>query len=50
MIEKNIYENYSIDFEEDYNIQTEAYCFIFNNNRELFLTENNEIPLSTKSI
>ena len=45
MIDKNIYENYSIDFAEDYSIQTEAYCFIFNNNRELFLTDDNKIPV-----
>jgi len=45
MIEKNIYENYSIGFAEDYKVKTEAYCFIFNNNRELFLTDDNKIPL-----
>ena len=45
MIEKNIYENYSIDFAEDYEIHYQTYCFIFNNNRELYLTEEKKIPI-----
>lgn len=45
MIEKNIYENYSIDFIDDYKIHSETYCFIFNNKRELLLTEDNKIPI-----
>lgn len=49
MIEKNIYENYSIDFAEDYTIKKETYCFIFNNSRELFLTEDKKIPLFNKN-
>lgn len=47
MIEEYIYENYSIDFEEDYNTENEAYYFIFNNKRELYL-EDNSIPLVKK--
>lgn len=47
MIEKSIYENYKIDFSEDYRTDDEAYYFIFNANRELYLTEDNSIPLVT---
>jgi len=45
MIEKNIYENYSIDFKENYTLNKESYCFIFNENRQLYLTEDKEIPI-----
>lgn len=44
MIEEYFYENYSIDFKEKYNSNKEAYYFIFNNKRELYL-ENNSIPI-----
>lgn len=44
MIEEYFYENYSIDFKENYNTEKEAYYFIFNNKRELFLI-NNSIAL-----
>ena len=40
MIEKSIYENYQIDFDDAYN-SNDAYYFIFNNNRDLYLVNNN---------
>ena len=40
MIEKSIYENYQIDFDDTYN-SNDAYYFIFNNNRDLYLVNNN---------
>ena len=43
MIEKSIYEDYEIDFSDSYS-SDDAYYFIFNNERELFLTENNRLP------
>lgn len=45
MIEEYIYENYSIDFKEKYITNNKSYYFIFNNNREIYLTKENEIPL-----
>lgn len=48
MIEKNIYDNYSIDFAENYEVHSQTYCFIFNNNRELYLTEEKKIPIFNK--
>ena len=44
MIEEYIYENYSIDFQEEYSTQNDAYYFIFNNNREIYLTKDGKIP------
>jgi len=43
MIEKSIYEDYEIDFSDLYS-SNDAYYFIFNNERELFLTENKKLP------
>ena len=43
MIEKSIYEDYEIDFSDSYS-SNDAYYFIFNNERELFLTENKKLP------
>ncbi|WP_323736177.1 NAD(+) diphosphatase [Methanosphaera sp. ISO3-F5] len=43
MIEEYFYENYSINFKENYSTKNEAYYFIFNNKRELYLS-NNSIP------
>lgn len=40
MIEKSIYENYQIDFDDTYN-SNNAYYFIFNHNRDLYLVNNN---------
>lgn len=44
MIEKSIYENYQIDFSDDYT-SDDAYYFIFNQNRDLYLV-NNDLPES----
>ena len=41
MIEKSIYENYEIDFSDIYR-NDDAYYFVFNENRELYL-DNNEL-------
>ena len=40
MIEKSIYEDYQIDFDDAYN-SNDAYYFIFNHNRDLYLVNNN---------
>lgn len=42
MIEKSIYDNYEIDFSMDYDSDY-AYYFIFNENRELCLTDKKEL-------
>lgn len=49
MIEQNIYENYSIDFKENYTDSDESYCFIFNDNRQIYLTDDNEIPILSQT-
>jgi len=41
MIEKSVYEDYEIDFSDTYT-SDDAYYFAFNENRELYL-ENNEL-------
>ena len=43
MIEKSIYEDYQIAFSDTYT-SDDAYYFIFNNQRELHLTEDKELP------
>ena len=43
MIEKSIYEDYEIDFSDSYS-SDDAHYFIFNNERELFLNEDNTLP------
>lgn len=49
MIEKYLYTDYSIGFKEDYVNDEESYYLIFNDKRELFLTEDKKIPLVTPS-
>lgn len=44
MIEKSLYEDYQIDFSDSYD-SADAYYFIFNQERELFL-DNDKIPTS----
>ena len=41
MITKSIYEKYEIGFKENYKTKDKSYYFIFNNNRELYLINNN---------
>ncbi|WP_298500912.1 NAD(+) diphosphatase [uncultured Methanobrevibacter sp.] len=43
MIEKSIYENYDIDFSDSHS-SDDAYYFIFNNERELYLNEDKTLP------
>ena len=43
MIEKSIYEDYRINFSDTYE-SDDAYYFIFNNERELYLNEDNNLP------
>lgn len=49
MIEKSIYENYQIDFDEETAPDSDDYLFIFNDNRELFLDDNKQLPKSLDS-
>ena len=49
MIEKSIYEDYKIDFSDSYS-NDDAYYFIFNNERELYLTPDNELPLNINNV
>lgn len=44
MIEKYLYNDYVIDFKEDYTTKEESYYLIFNQDRQLYLEENS-IPL-----
>lgn len=46
MIEKSLYENYEIDFSENITPNDDDYLFIFNNERELFLDSNKQLPKS----
>lgn len=43
MIEKSLYEYYDIDFKENYSTDEEAYYFVFNNDRKLYLNDNNDL-------
>lgn len=43
MIEKSLYEDYEMDFSDTYS-SNDAYYFIFNNQRELFLTDGVTLP------
>ncbi len=44
MIEKSLYENYQIAFSDNLKPDFEDYLFVFNDNRELFLTPKKELP------
>lgn len=46
MIEKSLYENYEISFSNNIKPDTDDYLFIFNNERELFLTDDKKLPKS----
>lgn len=45
MIEKYLYQDYEIDFNESYTTNEKSYYFIFNLERQLYLTEASTIPL-----
>ena len=44
MIEKSLYENYQIDFSDSITPTNDDILFVFNDDRELHLTEDNELP------
>ena len=44
MIEKSIYEDYQIDFSDNYT-NSNAYYFIFNNEQELFLDDEKQLVI-----
>ncbi|MDD2643653.1 MAG: NAD(+) diphosphatase [Methanobacteriaceae archaeon] len=44
MIESSIYDNYKIDFSDNFETNDESYYFIYNTNRELYLNENLNVP------
>ena len=46
MIEKSLYENYQIDFSDSITPTPDDILFVFNDDRELHLTEDNELPKS----
>jgi len=49
MIEKYLYSDYCIDFKEGFISKEDSYYLIFNEKRELFLTEDKKIPLVNHS-
>ena len=49
MIEKSLYENYEIDFDEKTAPDSDDYLFVFNENRELYLDEAKNLPKSLKN-
>ena len=46
MIEKSLYENYQINFDENITPDTDDILFIFNDNRELFLDDDKKLAKS----
>ena len=50
MIDKSIYENYTIDFSVDYDTNEKSYYLIFNKKREVYLSEDKTIPLVTEDM
>ena len=46
MIEKSLYENYEIHFDEEITPGSDDYLFVFNDNRELFLDDAKKLPSS----
>ncbi len=49
MIEKSVYEDYEIDFSDAYS-SDDAYYFIFNDERELYLDENKKLPTDINDV
>ena len=49
MIEKSVYEDYEIDFSETYK-SDDAYYFIFNENRELYLNNDKTLPTNLGNV
>ena len=50
MIEKSLYELYEIDFKDNITPSKDDFIFIFNNNRELYLTNNHLLPNNLNDI
>ncbi len=50
MFNGNLYDDYTIDFSEDYSKYDECYCFLINSKREIYLEENNIPIVSTKDL
>lgn len=48
MIEKSLYDNYEIDFKEDYDTEDDAYYFIFNNKRQLLVDKDYDVKLKNE--
>ena len=46
MIEKSLYEQYEINFDEEIAPDSGDYLFVFNNNRELYLDDDKNLPVS----
>ena len=46
MIEESLYKYYDINFDKDYQCDDDAYYFIFNNERKLYLNDNDNLSLS----
>ena len=46
MIEKSLYENYRIDFSDEIAPENGDYLFVFNEDRQLYLDDGNELPES----
>ena len=44
MIEKSLYENYRIDFNENITPDSNDMLFVFNENRELNLNSDKKLP------
>lgn len=47
MIEESLYEYYDIDFKEKHDSDDEAYYFIFNNKRKLYLNDENNLEVTS---
>jgi NAD+ diphosphatase len=50
MIEKSLYENYQIDFSDEITPTADDYLFVFNDNRDLFLTDEKKLPKTLDGI
>ena len=50
MIEKSLYENYEVNFDETITPDSDDYLFIFNDSRELYLDENKQLPKKSDEI
>ena len=48
MIEKSLYENYRIDFNENITPDSNDMLFVFNENRELYLNSDKKLPKTLK--